>query len=208
MRSVCFSLALLVLSPANVRAQGAGCDTAECVPPVISPGLVFGGFRNDSYRPGQIFAPRIRGVLSEVRLGLSTSPSNPSDTTCVVIEIRTVHGGLPTTVILGQAIVPGPFAGGSLHGGSFAGQNLLLDSGTQYAITLRTTGGHAYILGRFPACDSSTGSINAVSSSDGGATWREVGGSPTDRSMVYQVCVDAATPAVRSTWGRMKTDYR
>ena len=208
MRSVYIGLALLVLSPANVRAQGTGCDTAECVPPVISPGLIFAGFRNDFYRPGQIFAPRIRGALSEVRLGLHTSPSTPNDTTCVVIEIRTVQGGLPTSVILGQAIVPGPFAGGSLYGGSFAGQNLMLDPGTQYAITLRTTGGHAYILGRFPACDPSTGSIEAVSSFDGGATWFYVGGSPTTRSMVYQVCVDAATPAVSSSWGRVKTVYR
>ena len=206
MRSVCLGLALLALSPANVGAQGTACDAAKCVPPGFSSGSIFGGFSNGLYRPGQIFMPRFRGVLSEIRLGLHTT--TPNDTTRVVIEIRTVQGGFPTSVILGQAIISsGPFAGGSLYTGSFAGQNLQLDPGTQYAITLRTTGGHANILARFPGCDPSTGSINPVHTYDGGATWGYAW-SPGERSMVYQVCVDAATPAVRSSWGRVKTLYR
>lgn len=206
MRSVCLGLILLALSPANVKAQGTGCEAAECAPPGFSWQQVFGGFSNGSYRPGQIFAPRFRGVLSEVRLGLQTS--SPSDTTRVVIEIRTVQGGFPTSVLLGQAIVSGgPFVAGTLYIGSFAGQDLLLESGTPYAITLRTTGGHVYILGQFPGCDPSTGSINPVHTYDGGATWGYAW-SPGERSMIYQVCVDAATPAVRSTWGRVKTLYR
>lgn len=205
-RWIILGLALLALLPRTATAQGTGCDAAGCVPPSFSDGQIFGGFSNDFYRPGQIFAPRFRGVLREVLLGLSTSI--PGDTTCVVIEIRTVQGDFPTGVILGQAVIPhGPYAGGQLYAGSFAGQNLLLDSGTPYAITLRTTGGHAYVLARFPGCDPSTGSINPVHTYDGGATW-SFAYTPGERSMVYEVCVDAATPAWSSSWGRLKTIYR
>lgn len=208
LRGVCLGMALLALPPANASAQGTGCNAAGCVPPSFSSGQIFGGFRNGLYQPGQVFAPRFGGMLSEVRLGLHTVPATPEDTTCVVIEIRTVEGGFPTNLILGEAVVSGgPFVGGNLYSGSFAGQNLLLDPGTPYAITLRTTGGHAYILGRFPACDPSTGSINPVHTYDGGATWGYAW-SPGERSMVYQVCVDAVTPSVRISWGRVKTLYR
>ena len=206
MRSIFLGLALLALSPAHVKAQGTGCDAAGCVPTWFSSEQMFGGFSNGSYRPGQIFTPRFRGVLSEVRLGLFTTTQ--TDTMHVIIEIRTVQGGFPTNVILGQAVVPGgPYAGGSLYAGSFAGQNLQLDPGTQYAITLRTTGGIVFILARFPGCDASTGTINPVHTFNGGTTWAYAT-SPGERSMIYQVCVDAATPAVSSSWGRVKTLYR
>jgi hypothetical protein len=207
MRLVCLGLGLiLALSPANVKAQDPGCVAAECVPPGTSWPGTFGGFSNGSYRPGQIFAPLFGGVLREVRLGLEAS--RPSDTTRVVIQIRTVQGGFPTSVVLGEAIVPGgPFVNGTLYTGSFAGQGMLLESGTEYAITLRTTGGNVALLAQFPGCDPSTGSINPVHTYDGGATWGYAW-SPGERSMIYQVCVDAATPAVRSSWGRVKTLYR
>lgn len=199
-------LALALIAGArSAAAQGTGCVAAECAPPVFSSGTIFGGFFNDFYRPGQIFAPRFRGVLREVRLGLDTV--NPSDTTHVVVEIRSVLGGFPTSVILASGIIPGPFVGGNLYTASFTGQNLLLDPGTEYAISLRTTGGHAYILARFPACEPSTGSINPVHTYDFGATWG-FAWEPGERSMIYQVCVEAATPAARTSWGKIKTLYR
>jgi len=202
MRAVCLGVTLLALLPIHVSAQDKACEAAGCGPPVL--GNIFAGFRNDFFRPGQIFAPRFGGVLSEVQLGLATAQG--ADTTSVIIEIRTVQAGFPTSVILGEAVASGgPFVSGNLYSGGFAGQNLVLDSGTQYAIVLRTTGGHAYILGRFPACDPSTGSINPVASHDGGSTWTYIAG---ERSMVYQVCVDAVTPALRASWGKIKTLYR
>jgi len=198
---------LFILIPAGAMAQGTGCVAAECVPSFIGPERIFGGFNNGAYRPGQTFVPRFRGVLNEVRLGLHTTVLG--DPTPVVAEIRPVVAGLPTSVILAQAVVAGaPYIGGQLYTASFTGQNLMLDASTTYAITLRGTSSRiVYILAEFPSCNPATGSRDPAHSNDGGLTWTYAY-SPGERSFVYQVCVDAATPALRSTWGEIKTLYR
>lgn len=191
-------------------ASQTSCVAAGCVPPPESflPGVIFGGFNSGAYIPGQTFKPLFRGVLKEVRLGLHNADA-PGDTTRVVAEVRAVAGGFPSGPVLARALVAGaPYVGGHLYTASFPNAQLVLEPGTLYAITLRTSSPNVvYILARFPGCGSWTGSINPVHSYDGGTTWGYAW-SPAERSFAYEVCVDAVTPTVRSTWGRLKAAYR
>ncbi len=200
---------LLAFGAAGARAQGSGCVAAHCVPPanLITSGRIFGGFSNGDYQPGQTFSPLFRGVLREVRLALHST--TPGDTARVIAEIRLVSGGLPTAAVFARALVSGaPYVAGPLYPASFEGHNLVLDPGTRYAITLRGGGSQVvYALAAFPGCDPSTGSYDPVHTYDGGLTWGYAW-SPRERSFVYQVCLDAATPTTRSTWGRVKLLYR
>lgn len=212
-RIACLALMTAALATGAVAAPvGAqtGCVAAGCVPAPgqFTPSTTFGGFNNGPYIPGQVFTPTFRGVLSEVRLGLHNA-SSPSDTTRAVAEIRTVEAGFPSGVVLAQALVSGaPYVGGNLYPASFSAAHLVLEPGTHYAIILRTGSPNVvYILGVFPGCQPYTGSINPVHSYDGGLTWGYAW-SPGERSFAYEVCVDAATPTVRSTWGSVKAAYR
>lgn len=202
------ALAALALAPGVAGA--ADCTAAGCVPApyLFNTGRIFGGFSNGDYRPGQTFTPKRRGVLEEVRLGLHNAGA-PSDPTPVTAEIRTVAGGFPTREILAQAPVAGaPYVGGNLYTASFAAHNLVLESGTRYAVTLRAGGPQiVYILAVFPGCGPASGSNDPVHTYDGGQTWGYAW-SPGERSFVYEVCLGAITPATSATWGRLKTLYR
>lgn len=210
---LCPSLPAALVAIATLAAPVAaqtGCVTAECVPPpyLFIAERIFGGFNNGEFIPGQTFTPRLGGQLDVVRLGLY-SVGNPNDTTRVVAEIRTVEAGFPSEVILARALVSGaPYVAGNLYPAPFASQHLLLEAGARYAITLRTASPSVvYILAALPGCDPSTGSNDPVHSYDGGLTWGYAW-FPAERSFVYEVCVDGATPAVHGTWGRVKTLYR
>jgi hypothetical protein len=181
------------------------CVTAGCVPLNFSSGQTAAGFNDGAFRPGQTFTPQFSGTLKEVRLGLFSQGVNDA-----VVEIRTVAGNVPTTTVLGQATAPGsPYADNVLHVADFSSQNVVLNAGTPYAITLVASTGSPGIaaLGSFPPCpQGATGTGDYVSSNDGGNTWTVF---PfMDRSLVYEVCLDAPTPVRISTWGEIKTGDR
>jgi len=180
------------------------CVTAGCVPSLFSSGQTAAGFNDGSFRPGQTFAPQFSGQLKEVRLGLFSQGTNDA-----IVEIRPVAGGVPTSTVLAQATVPGsPYADNVLHVADFTSQNLTLNAGTEYAITLVASGASPNIaaLGSFPPCPSSTGTGDYVSSSDGGSTWTVY--PYMDRSFVYEVCLDAGVPVQRVSWGTIKAMER
>jgi hypothetical protein len=101
-----------------------------------------------------------------------------------------------------------PYTPGLLHTASFSPQNVVLSVGTRYALVLRGNPGQiTTILAAFPACNAvASGANDYVETLDGGASWSAL---PTrDRSIIFEVCLDAATPARGSTWGRVKAVYR
>lgn len=189
---------------ANAAPVGlTSCSAAGCTNPYWGSGQIAAGFGDGPFRPGQTFAPKFSGVLNTVRLGLETVTGNPVS---AVAEIRTVTNGLPTTTILAEATVLGaPYTGGVFYAADFTAQNLVLFGGTRYAITLRGSG-HHYVLAAFPACPTSTGAIDYVHSYDAGQTWATL--QTRDRSIIFEVCMDAATPTQGTTWGRVKAIYR
>jgi hypothetical protein len=185
-------------------ALGDPCVAVGCVPAVFSSGATAGGFGPGSYRLGQTFTPRFTGVLREVRLGLWSQEANAA-----IAEIRPTSSGVPTSVILGEALVPGtPYSDTRLHIADFSSQLLLLVNGAQYAVTLRPVADAAVItaLAAFPPCRPELGTGDFVTSDDFGQTWSIH--LPRDRSIVYEACLDAATPTVTGSWGRLKALYR
>ncbi len=185
-------------------ADLASCAAAGCVPAAWGPGQVAAGFGVGGFQPGQTFAPSFTGALAAVKLGLQTSGAITA-----VAEIRPTANGLPTATVLASAPVPGaPYTAGVLYTADFAAANLVLVAGTRYAVTLRATSNVTIsILAAFPPCHAATtGTHDYVHSDDLGQTWSKL--ATRDRSIVYQVCLDAATSARATTWGRVKGIYR
>lgn len=181
-----------------------GCVTARCVPAEYGPGRTAGGFNEGGYRPGQTFTPLFTGVLREIRVGLW----GPGDLNAIA-EIRPTLNGAPTNVVLAEAVVTGaPYAGDQLYVANFAPRALVLAQGVKYALTLRAPGPTIPIaaLADFPACSPSSGTGDFVTTDDYGEHWSIY--FQRDRSFVYEICSDAATPTATSTWGRLKTIYR
>jgi hypothetical protein len=176
------------------------------VPAHWGPGQIAAGYGAGvpGFFPGQTFKPRFTGVLASVRLGLVGGP------TPALVQIRTTTpAGLPTNTVLGTAAVAGaPYTGGVLYSASFAPQNIVLTAGTRYAIVF--TGappGIVTILAAFPPCNAfGSGAEDYVHTYDGGATWEKL--QARDRSIIFEVCLDAATPTAATTWGRVKAIYR
>lgn len=182
----------------------APCVTAGCVPSVYSSGRTAAGFNDGSFRPGQTFTPQFSGQLKEVRLGLFSQGANDA-----IVELRPVAGGVPTGTVFAQATVPGsPYADNVLHVADFTSQNVTLNAGTEYAITLVASGAspNISVLASFPPCPSSTGTGDYVSSSDGGSTWTVY--PSMDRSFVYEICLDVGVPVQRVSWGTIKAMER
>ena len=199
----CLALASLAGTATAAPAGLTSCTAAGCTTTYWGSGQIAAGFGLSSFRPGQTFSPNFSGVLNTVRLGLETINGNTSN---VAAEIRTVSNGLPTTTILGEAPVPGaPYTGGVFYSADFTAQNLVLIAGTRYAITLRCVG-HQYVLAAFPPCRTNSGTYDYVSSEDDGQSWSLY--FTRDRSFIYQVCMDAATPVWAGTWGSVKAIYR
>jgi hypothetical protein len=189
---------------ATVQPGGPGCGAAYSIPSIYwGSGVQAAGFDNRPFRPGQTFTPRFGGVLAQVNLGFWSQGSSRA-----IVEIRTVAGGVPTTTVLGQASAPpGPYPDHPLYEANFMGQGIVLQAGVRYAITLRTDGVEPIeVLGSFePHPVDLTGTNDFVWSDDAGATWAIW---PHDhRAFVYEVCVDAATPTRRPTWGSLKATY-
>jgi hypothetical protein len=202
-------LVVLLAAPAATHAatrarELTSCiNAAGCINGYWGPGQEAAGFGLTAFRPGQTFTPSISGLLTTVDLGLETITGG---TVNAVAEIRPTINGVPTATILAEAIVPGaPYAGGVLHTADFAPSHVVLVAGTRYAVTLRCTS-HQYILAAFPACSSTTGANDYVSSEDNGQTWAVL--SPRDRSFIFEVCMDAVTSVRAGTWGQLKAIYR
>ena len=208
-RSLCFALLLAFSAGSPLAATPAAtsfvnCGAAGCVPANWGPGQIAAGFGVGGFQPGQTFAPAITGVVVSVRLGLETS-----GVIAAIAEIRPTVNGLPTNTVLASAPVPGaPYTAGVLYTADFAPSNLVLTAGTRYAVTLRANAPQLIsILAAFPACAvATTGTHDYVHSDDFGQTWAKL--ATRDRSIIYQVCLDAATPARADTWGRVKAIYR
>jgi hypothetical protein len=196
---------LAVASPIVRAAPPAptNCIAAGCTNSYWGSGQIAAGFGAPlAFQPGQTFTPQFTGALHAVRLGLETSLGHNVN---AVVEIRTTVNGLPAATILAEAPVPGaPYAAGVLHAADFTAQNIVLTAGTRYALTLRS-GAHQYILAAYPACFTSTGAADYVHTYDG-QTWEKL--ATRDRSIIFEVCLDAATPTRTSTWGRVKAIYR
>jgi hypothetical protein len=92
-----------------------------------------------------------------------------------------------------------------LHAADFSPSQVILVAGTRYAVTLRCAS-HQYVLAAFPACPTTTGANDYVSSDDNGQTWTAL--SPRDRSFIFEVCMDAVTSVRAGTWGQLKEIYR
>lgn len=206
------AITLLACAVPTVRAEGAGpttpdCAAARCVPAYWEGGQQAAGFLDAEFRPGETFTPKFTGVLTAVRVGLYTVEYPTSN---AIAEIRVTVNGLPTGAVLAQATVLGaPYAAGALHTADFTSQNIVLAGGTRYAVTLRCPT-HQYILGTFPGCSANTATGAYCHSYDFGQTWTSAppGTYPNDRSIIFEVCLDAATAASRTTWGRVKAMYR
>lgn len=201
------TLASLVVA-ARAGAQSPNlpnCGAAGCVPAVWGPGQTAAGYGLGApdFFPGQTFEPKFTGVLSSVRVGLLND--NPG---IASLQIRTTSGGLPTNTVLGSAPVPGaPYAAGVLYSASFAGQNIVLTAGTRYAIVFAGAPPHVYVLASFPACSAvASGAQDYVHTYDNGATWQKL--QIRDRTIIFEVCSDAATATSTTTWGRVKAIYR
>ena len=205
-------LLVLALFSSLVIAQGAAaqlptlpnCSVARCVPPSWGTGQIAAGFQDGPFFPGQTFTPKLTGALTFVKLGLwSTSAIQ------AVVEVRTTANGLPTPTVLAQAPVAGaPYGPGVLHTATFSPANVVLMAGTRYALVLRGNANQVTtIFAVFPACNAATSGTNDyVHTLDGGATWSTL--ETRDRSIIFEVCLDSATPALTSTWGRVKAIYR
>jgi hypothetical protein len=189
---------------APAARAAANCEAASCVPDFWSRGQIAGGVGPDFYAAAQVFVPGFTGALDQVLLGLwSTTPGS------VIVEIRTVQDGVPTATLLATATMPsGPYSDDVLHAARFEGARPVLTRGTPYALVTRARNTPPIqVLGAFPACRLAlTGSSHFADSYDGGTTWRAA--PPQERSFVYRVCLDAATPARPHTWGALKLLYR
>jgi len=199
--------ACLAVLPALSRAaptapETALCTAAGCVNGYWGSGQIAGGFGLTAYRLGQTFTPKFTGVLNAVHLGLETITGSNINT---IAEIRPTANGVPTSMVLAEAVVPGaPYVGGVLYSADFSSADLLLETGTRYAVTLRSTT-HCYALAAFPKCPVSTGANNFVESNDNGQTWDAL---YDDRSLIFEVCMDAVTPVRAHSWGSVKAIYR
>ncbi len=210
LRSSWLFLAVLCVLPLAARAANPAptapdCAAAGCVTPYWGAGQYAAGYgAGIGFYAGQTFTPKFTGVLSSLRLGLeSYGPVG------ALVEIRTTLNGLPTTTVLGSATVAGaPYTPGVFYSANLAPQNIVLGAGTRYAIVFANDPPQIIsILAAFPPCDAAaSGANDFFYSYDNGQTWSFT--ASRDRSIIFEVCLDAATPASTTTWGRVKAFYR
>jgi hypothetical protein len=191
------SLALAIAAPAAVFGATLNCAPAtDC--PIQYYGNTAAGV-GGNFLAGEVFAPAFSGKLESMRFALSSA--GEGDVTC---QVRTCSGGMPTSTVLAEVVIPGSPYQQTPYDADFSATNVVLQGGTAYAFTLKAVGSSVVeVYGLFGPC--SGGSQRYVYSNDGGATW----GSATDHTLFYSVCLDPFVTPVRSTaWGTLKSRYR
>jgi hypothetical protein len=100
-----------------------------------------------SYIPAQTFTTTGGGVVDDVTVSLTANGPLPS---YVLVEIRTVSGGLPTSTVLGSASILSPALIGSPQDftADFSSSGVTLSPFTSYALAFQTDGG-AWVCGEF-----------------------------------------------------------
>jgi hypothetical protein len=163
------SKAILLLCPALLIGPSQPASAVVVAQHTASPSVNLAGFAGppSTYVPAQTFTTTAGGTVSSVTVSLSSNGPLPSS---VLVDIRTVSGGFPTTTSLGSASIPSPALAGAAQDfvADFTGAGVTLSAFTPYALVLTLPDGGAWACGEF---NGTYAGGKLVQSFDNGATF-------------------------------------
>ena len=185
--------------PMNVDLNGSPGDIMLLSPAAINQQQLnnggVGSVFNKTTWIGQTFVPSVSGTLTKLDLNLlcsNCSGSNPD----LQVEVRTVSGGLPTSLVLATASIPGFSNGGAaFYSAAFANPATLI-AGAQYAYTVHINTART---GTYAAIYSTTSSAYAngdrVQSTNSGSTWTIPKSGGTARDLSFKAYINSGYAA-------------